>query len=559
MLAIIFNSLLIVLLFTPFGLILSNKNQKDLDYFSTQLLYGIVILSFIALSLNFFFPLNKLLNTLILILPIIFLIKRKGIYFRKEFFLFITFSTIIILFLIYKSNVYRPDAGLYHLPYIKILNEEKIIFGLSNLHFRYAHISIVQYLAAISNNLIFGEVAIVYAQALIASAVIINFSFKIYEYNKNQNYNFHFYYLLSCLIFIIYKMNRYSEYGNDAPSHFLFFFLISEILNHKKDDLKGFLNNFILIAFIIFNKITLLMCLFLGLISIKNLNFKKIFFIKRTYFLLIFTLLWLAKNIIVSGCVLYPVKSLCFQNLIWTDIQKVEYVSKENEAWTKGWPDYVRIKNKNQENISTIEIYLKDFNWVPYWLEVHFQKIINIIAPFILFLIILFFYIFFKKNSLNNFIKNKKYLSLISICFFACIFWIIKVPVFRYGYSYLISLICLLFAYTCIHVDFKNINTKLFNYFLVFLITIFFVKNSLRIIKTDNEYFNQPWPKIYSMKNDNLLTKFKENKINHKIILTPINGYCMYSKKICSQYQLEKKLEVKKVKNYDIFFLKKNN
>ena len=57
------------------------------------------------------------------------------------------------------------------------------------------------------------------------------------------------------------------------------------------------------------------------------------------------------------------------------------------------------------------------------------------------------------------------------------------------------------------------------------------------------------------MKNDNLLTKFKENKINNKIILTPINGYCMYSNKICSHYKLEKKLDLRKTKNYEIFFL----
>ena len=101
---------------------------------------------------------------------------------------------------------------------------KKIIFGLSNFHFRYGHISIVQYLSAISNNLIFRENGIVFAQALIAASVIINFSFKIYEYNKNKNYNFHFYFLISILIFIIYKMNRYSEYGNDAPSFLFFFF-----------------------------------------------------------------------------------------------------------------------------------------------------------------------------------------------------------------------------------------------------------------------------------------------------------------------------------------------
>ena len=181
MFTVVLNSLLISLLFTPFGFILTNKNKKNLDYYSTQLLYGLIILTFIALFLNFIFPLSKNLNTLVLIIPLIFLIKKKEIYFNVQFLLFLLLSTIIISLLILESDVYRPDAGLYHLPYIKIINDEKIIFGLSNLHFRYAHISIMQYLAAISNNLIFGNNGIVFAQALVASAVIINFSYKIYE------------------------------------------------------------------------------------------------------------------------------------------------------------------------------------------------------------------------------------------------------------------------------------------------------------------------------------------------------------------------------------------
>ncbi len=224
MFAVILNSFLVSLLFTPFGFILSNKNKKNLDYFSTQLLYGLIILTFIALLLNFFFPLSQSLNTLVLILPLIILIKKKNIYFNKQFLIFLIISTIIISLLIIESNVYRPDAGLYHLPYIKILNDEKIIFGLSNLHFRYGHISIMQYLSAISNNFIFKDNGIVYAQALVASAVITNFSYKIFILNKNKEYSFYFFYLVGSLIFISYKMNRYSEYGNDAPSHFFLFF-----------------------------------------------------------------------------------------------------------------------------------------------------------------------------------------------------------------------------------------------------------------------------------------------------------------------------------------------
>ena len=53
---------------------------------------------------------------------------------KQEFFIYSIISTFIISILILESNVYRPDASLYHLPFINILNEEKIIFGLSNLH-----------------------------------------------------------------------------------------------------------------------------------------------------------------------------------------------------------------------------------------------------------------------------------------------------------------------------------------------------------------------------------------------------------------------------------------
>ena len=123
-----------------------------------------------------------------------------------------------------KSNIYRPDAILYHLPYTSILNEEKIIFGLSNLHFRYAHVSIIQYLSSFFNNFIFGYKGITFSIAIVASSVIINFLAYLIKYLKNRKFDFHFFYLFFILIFISYKMNRYGEYGNDAPTHFLFFF-----------------------------------------------------------------------------------------------------------------------------------------------------------------------------------------------------------------------------------------------------------------------------------------------------------------------------------------------
>ena len=555
MFALILNSFLISLLFTPFGFILTNNNKKNLDYYSTQLLYGLIILSFIALFFNFFFSLSKYLNTLVLILPLIILIKKKDVYFNFQFLIFLFLSTIIISILILESDVFRPDAGLYHIPYIKILNDEKIIFGLSNLHFRYAHISIMQYLAAISNNLIFDNNGIVFAQALVASAVIINFTYKIYILNKNKEYSFYFFYLIGSLIFISYKMNRYGEYGNDAPSHFLVFFLISEILSLKEHKAKDICNNFILIAFIIFNKITLLMCLFLGLISLNKSKILEIFKLKRFYFLFFFIFLWLIKNITVSGCLLYPVKSLCFENLLWTNIKELKLASAENEAWAKGWPDYVKEQNLNNEKIISNKDYSKNFYWLRYWSNGHLNKIIDIILPYLLFLFLLTIFLKIYKNSKKEFIFRKDYLYLIFIMFLGSVFWFIKVPVYRYGYSYFISLISLLFAYTCMHFfDFKNKIYKLFNYLLIFCILIIVTKNIFRILKIDNNYNNYPWPKYYSMNNKNNLTKFKINKVGEIQVTTPINGYCMYSNKICAHYELEKDIKHKKIKNYDIFY-----
>ena len=157
-------------------------------------------------------------------MPLSIILKNLKTYLSSNFLKFLIFNSIIIFLLVAKSNVYRPDAMLYHLPYTGILNNEKIIFGLSNLHFRFAHISIIQYFSSFFNNFLFNIQGIVFSLAIISSAVIVNFLTQVFFYLKNKIFNFHFFFLFFILIFIAYKMNRYSEYGNDAPTHFLFFF-----------------------------------------------------------------------------------------------------------------------------------------------------------------------------------------------------------------------------------------------------------------------------------------------------------------------------------------------
>ena len=257
---ILLLSFLATFFYTPYGYLFQKGN--NLRSYSLQLIFGLIVLSFFSLFINFFSPLNKVLNTTFLIFGLILIFYFKHIYFKKKYFIFCLYSSIIIFLLITVSNVYRPDAGLYHLPYINILNEEKIIIGLSNLHFRFGHTSILQYTSAILNNLIFNNHGISYPSALISSAIIINFLSNLNHKYKKQIYDLHFFIVFSFIIFIFYKINRYSEYGNDAPAHLLMFLLISEIIKNINNSKTIIFNYFLISFFILMNKIILSFSIF---------------------------------------------------------------------------------------------------------------------------------------------------------------------------------------------------------------------------------------------------------------------------------------------------------
>ena len=109
---------------------------------------------------------------------------------------------------------------------------------------------------------------------------------------------------------------------------------------------------------------------------------------KKIYFLfLVISFFFLVsvvglKNILVSGCLLYPLKITCFSNFNWTNIEKTIQVSSENEAWAKGWPDF---RNTNDNNITQSE-YSENFLWLKTWVNNHFLIILKILIPYIIFL-----------------------------------------------------------------------------------------------------------------------------------------------------------------------------
>ena len=111
-------------------------------------LYGLLIISFLSLFLNFFFKIDHFITCLLFILPFIYLLsERKKIsskFLYKLILHSLIISTVATIFISF-DNVNRPDAGIYHLPYTKIINDYKIFIGVVNLNPLYGATSIFQY------------------------------------------------------------------------------------------------------------------------------------------------------------------------------------------------------------------------------------------------------------------------------------------------------------------------------------------------------------------------------------------------------------------------------
>ena len=164
----------------------TNRYLYKLPQIGNQLEYcflGIFSLSFLALFFNFFISLNIYLNSLIILIPLIYLFFLDKVLIFKicKYGFFISLVSFITILL---DDVNRPDAGLYHLPYTSLLNENKIIIGIGYLNERFGIISILQYLSAINKNFVFSANGIFIPLVIIYSTILIFFLINLFNKKK---------------------------------------------------------------------------------------------------------------------------------------------------------------------------------------------------------------------------------------------------------------------------------------------------------------------------------------------------------------------------------------
>lgn len=545
-------SFLTSLFYLVCGLILNQNNKNNYLLTRPNSLYfhifsGSILLSLIALIIHFFYPLNVTVNTTVFIITFFILIFKFRHLLKKKYILKLIYISIASTLFLSFSNINRPDAALYHLPYISYLNEHKIILGISNIHFRFGHISVLQYLSALNYNFLFGLNGISIPLSIISLAIIFYFLETIIKKDQIKSYDIEFFFIFFVLIFIFYKMIRYSAYGNDNTTHLLYFFLISICLNNNYSKNTLLLSSIAIFTFL--NKTTYFLVLLIPvLFFFKNKDYKNINIIKKNIFavhtfLLIF---WITKNILSTGCAIYPISKTCFYNLSWADnVKNTKQVELSGEAWSKGWP---QSDQKLKE-----EYFIKNFNWIESWLQKHAKYTLKIIAPFILVLILIVFYLKRDSNcNIHLLKKNWNYYNLLTLNFLFLIIFFLKFPLLRYGLSYLIVTLILILIFLLNKISINKTNF-IIKKFIIFFAFVFISKQILKIhdkIKID--YINKPWPNIYSLDNKKIYEKnifLKEDKI----ILYYSKNECGYSNAICTNYP--NNLIVKKLNQYYIVLI----
>ena len=490
MLEIILHYLIFLFIIYSNGLLLQkafiDSSTINLNFFE-QSIIGLIGTGFIALLINFFFPLNDLFIYLNLFVGLIFIFFFKNkikFNYNKSSKLFI-----ILFFLLSLANIYgsgfSDDLNHYHGGYITNTDNHNYIIGLNFLHHHYGYSSIWLILHSYLNinNSFLQDIHILNA---IIFFLLIAYLFT--ENNEKSKYSSNYIlYLISSIFifFIILKYTRLKEFGLDRPGILIYCFLIYFAAKYEflmKQNLKKKEKFFFIILFVCLFitsvKIFLLSCFLVPLIFIIKSKSYDFLFSKIICIFYLLALCYLIKNVLISGCLVYPFSFTCLSDLSWNSKEIASNLLLLTEASAKSYDRYLGSLNIGE--------YINNFNWLSTWFQRNIEEFNNYILTSLL--AILLFFISSKTKKKIKF----NYLELtIVLLFFINIIIFLKSPVSRYHHVMFI-----LFALSLTILSNKLFLKKIFFFKLIIILLLFFnfTKNFQRIYETN--FYNNPYEHI---------------------------------------------------------------
>ena len=249
-------------------------------------------------------------------------------------------------------------------------------------------------------------------------------------------------------------------------------------------------------AFFILYLVFILPLFFLIKSKKKNYIDTVIFLVLNRYFYLSLFLISLVffTYFINTGCIIYPIKTTCFESLSWAiPITEVQQMNNWYELWSKGGatPNF-RVKEPDE--------YIMHFNWVSNWTNIYFfNKITDFFSGLIS--LVLITLLFFKNNFFNmKTIKLDNHINIIYfLLFMLALEWFYNHPALRYGGYCIFAL--LIFIPVSLKLGSTKTDIKKYSNSIFILIgitvLIFNLRNVDRIIKEINFYNYKPFTKTY--------------------------------------------------------------
>tara|TARA_B100001029_G_C15063999_1_gene461617 strand:- start:424 stop:2013 length:1590 start_codon:yes stop_codon:yes gene_type:complete len=418
------------------------KLPSKIFFVNSRIVYpiiGVVFIGNFLVILNFFFPLKStfvIFSMLILLFPNLSVLKFNYSNILKIENIFYYFLIPSILIFSSFDIFYHYDAGYYHLNNQNWIRESNIIFGFVNIFWAFGMSSIYEY---ISSFLWFDE------------------SFILLHYLNIFFIHFFYIYLFRTIIYSKEKLLKnasiflliFSLLDNFGVSGGRNGFIYIESIG-KQDNSVAILIYFLSITLFIYirnkeiKKLDLillpLVCLFVFQVKLSGVmvSFFYLFFIvllikNNSYQIknillynipaIIFSLIWVLKTYLQTGCFIFPVSFSCINNFNW-------YINGSTESFQ----EISTVSSYSISKFSTSAEWFKFFAETTYIRNVY----INFLISFILLIIIKL--IFFKKGSFS---KEATYFSLIYI-FLNVIYLIMFGPIPRYSTGLLITAVSFL-------------------------------------------------------------------------------------------------------------------
>ena len=488
---IFFHSFLFTFIIYLHGFIFLNKilRFKKINNFFEVSIIGLIITIIIAQFLNFFIPLN---DNLIIFNIIILLIY--SIFFQKVLInsLKLNLKILLALAIVSLVNIYgsgfSDDINHYHYSYIANTDVSNFIWGNSFLHPLYGT----------EPTWLVGHSYFNFDKSRLQDIHILNglIFFLVlgcfFSELDVKNKKFYHPIIFSIILFVLLKYTRLKEFGIDRPSTLIFCFLIYFYCKYFLDfNKKNITQNFVIISlltiFIFSIKIIYLPILFFPLIIFfrnKTILLKK----ELSYFIILFPIIvFIMKNILGSGCLIYPVSSTCMEFISWSNLNGAKELSISAEIFNKSWYSYTGDLSK--------ESYIQNFNWFLTWFERGKVEIFELFltASFTIIITFILFDLNSKKNiSMNTYLKDLK-IILFLIIIFSAIVYFLKNPVIRMNHFTVISLMILMISLTFKFNNYKH-KTKFVSIILFIGLLFNLSKNLQRIY--DNNFVNNPYGMI---------------------------------------------------------------